>query len=1203
VPETSVIRAFAPVRGSIQWVRFIAAAMAIGWVAAALPVLVPFAGATVALATVSTLAVLLYERRIGRALALDEHPLWLVAADTTTVASWVLATAIDPNTFSVVVFAAAGAEGAYRYGPRGAAAVFALAAVVRFLQEILRVAAGLPASSVARVSGEILITALLMIMFAAIVESYRATRRRADGLQRVVESFSGTTELPVLSQRLVDGALAVVQGDYGFLVQHSVPFFRVVASGGARVPPVSTELRGGLIAEVVHRRRTFEVDDYQAWPGALPSVREAGARVVIATPIWVEDEVAAAFIVGRYTPDPFDQRERESLEFLAAHAAVAFNTARLVAKTHRLEELSRQIALEGDERELLQRVSDAAAELLEVESAAVTWLEAGHVEGDRVTTGLARRLEQRGRGGGMLARVELERRTVVVADYQSWPEANPPARALGYRAAVGVPITVEGAVVAVLTAATTQSDRRFTASEIALMETLAAQASVSVRNTRLRREREERAEHLALLNNAARVFSSARDLRRLYELVYRTTCSLVPTDSFHLSVYDADRKVHTYVLQMEEGRESGRDAVYPLGDDPTSRVVATGRPILALGAEANEISVAGETRPSLSALHVPMRAGDRVIGVLSAKRYVEQRYREQDIALLEALASHAAAAIENAQLLAHTHALYMASVRALAAAVDARDPYTRSHSARTSALARAIAEEMGLTNEDVRRVQLGALLHDIGKIGIPDAVLNKPGRFTHEERLVMMTHAALGGAILQSVEPLRELAAIVRHHHERFDGAGYPDGLGGDLVPLSSYIVAAADAFEVIVSKRAYKEAQTIEFAIEELRRNSATQFHPQVVEAFLRIIKRDLAQGSSYLHRLGQAGHEELESQIAGPATLVEQFAATSRAHARQLAILQRLASEITAVLDIETLADRLLRIVCESMAYENGFLLTLGERGDYLEVRAAVGPSTGYLGQRLSRGKGISWQVLDSGRALNVPDVGAAQSFFGPPEIRSSLVVPLVLGSERVGILGVESVRLNAFDVDDEQMLTTVSHQLAAAIRVARLHQEAKTAAATDALTGLANRRVFFERLEAEMARARDTGSTLAVAMVDVDGLKVTNDTYGHRSGDAALQRIAAVLESEVRSEDVVARLGGDEFAVLFPGLTQLGVERVMRRLAERIANERAKDPTLPTISWGTAPLGDTAASADVVMDAADRAMYRHKTLARQRAPAREA
>ncbi|TMD58597.1 MAG: GAF domain-containing protein [Chloroflexi bacterium] len=1190
-------------RGSIQWVRIIAAAMAIGWVALGLPVLLPFSAATVVLAVASTLAILAYERHVGRPLALDEHPRWLIVGDALTVSAWVLGTAADPNTLSVVLFSAVGAEAAYRFGPRGAAAAFALAASVRFGQELLRVSVGLEASPIARVFGEILITALLVIVFAAIVESYRATRRLADGLQQVVESFSGTLDPAALSQRLSDGALAVVRADYGLLVERALPLFRVVAAAGQRVPPLPVDLRGGIVAEVLQERRTVHIEDYQAWPSAMVSVREAGARVVMATPIWVENEVAAAFIVGRYTPEPFDRRERESLEFLAAHAAVAFRTARLVAKTRQLEELSRQIALEGDERELLQRVSDSAAELLEVESAVVSWLEPGHIEGERVATGLARQLASRGPIRGLRARVAADKRTIVIDDYQAWPEANPPAKALGYRACVGVPVTVDSVVVAALIVSTTQLGRRFTQSEVGLVEALAAQASVGVRNARLRQEREERADHLAVLNNAARVFSSARGLRRLYELVYRMTCSLLPTDAFYLSLYDHDRRQHTFVLQMDEGREWDRDAVYPLGDGPTSRVVASGSPHLALAAETNEVRFGNETRASLSAIHVPMRTGERVIGVLSAQRYVEHGYRDGDVALLEALASHAAAAIENAQLLAQTHDLYMASVRALAAAVDARDPYTRNHSARTSALARAIAEEMRLPAEDVRRVQLGALLHDVGKIGIPDAVLNKPGTFTHQERLVMMTHAALGGAILQAVEPLRELAPIVRHHHERFDGGGYPDGIADEAVPLAAYVVAAADAFEVIVSKRAYKEAQSVEFAIDELRHNSGTQFHPGVVEAFVRVIQRDMAHGAGYLHRVGQAGHEELEAKISGPATLVEQFAATSRAHGRQLAILQRLASEITAVLDIETLADRLLRIVCESMAYENGFLLTLGDSGDFLEVRAAVGPSTNYLGQRLDRGRGMSWQVLESGRALNVPDVREEPTFFGPPEIRSSLVVPLVLGNERVGILGVESVRTKAFDLDDEQMLTTVSHQLAAAIRVARLHQEAKQAAATDALTGLANRRIFFERLEAEIVRARQTGATLAVAMVDVDELKSTNDTFGHRAGDAALQRIASVLVSEVRSQDLVARLGGDEFAVLFPGAAHLSAERVMRRLADHITAERAADPSLPTISWGIAPLAADADSADAVVDAADHAMYRHKTLARQRQPAREA
>ena len=541
--------------------------------------------------------------------------------------------------------------------------------------------------------------------------------------------------------------------------------------------------------------------------------------------------------------------------------------------------------------------------------------------------------------------------------------------------------------------------------------------------------------------------------------------------------------------------------------------------------------------------------------------------------------------------------LYLASVRALAAAVDARDPYTRSHSARVAALSRGIAEEMKLSVDQVRRIQLGALLHDIGKIGVPDAILNNPGALSPDEWVIMRSHSMLGASIVNAVEPLRDLVPIVRSHHERYDGAGYPDELGGDLVPIEAYVVAAADAFEVIVSRRAYKPAQTVEYACAELLRCRGTQFHPAVVDSFLRLIERDRAQGAAQLRRIAGILHEDIED-VPGPGLLLEQFAASAQTHGRQLAILQRLASEISAVLDIDDLAERLLRIICDAMGYENGFLLTLDDGGDHLVIRAAVGPSGSYVGQRLSRGQGISWWVVERGELQNVADGRLDPRFYGPDEIRSVLTVPLQLGDERIGALGVESPRVAAFGREDEELLTAVSHQVAAAVRVAKLHQAAKTAAATDPLTGLPNRRSFFERLERELAGRE--GESLSVAILDANGLKALNDDFGHAAGDEALVRVGAILQAGVRDGDLVARIGGDEFAVLFSRAPILTAERIVRRLADQIARGTiGAGHRLPTIAWGVADATGEA-TVDALVEAADRAMYRQKQLMRRRTPA---
>ena len=766
---------------------------------------------------------------------------------------------------------------------------------------------------------------------------------------------------------------------------------------------------------------------------------------------------------------------------------------------------------------------------------------------------------------------------------------------------------VVGVALAILSASVDANRRAEERSRQALARAQALERS----RARELEDRERRIQRLAALNLLASELAQVREPLRIARLAWETCGQLVARDSFYIARYDEGRRQFHFLFQEDEGRLEESDTadvwpgemVNPIGTGPTSHVVLTGEAYITRSGgddvHDNSRRFGDESRVSASAVHVPLKIGGRIVGVLSAQSYEPDRYDGEDVEVLQSLANLVASAFANAEHLARGRELYLASVKALAAAVDARDPYTRSHSARVAALSRLIAEELALPTDEIRRVQLGALLHDIGKIGIPDAILNKPAALSPDEWVIMKTHSALGASILAAVEPLRDLVQIVRCHHERFDGQGYPDGLRGAEIPLGSAIVTAADAYEVIVSKRSYKAAQSVDHAISELRRCRGSQFHPDVVDAFLRVIERDRTHGTVQLRRVGSLDHEDIED-VPGPGEVLERYAARSQAHTRQLAILQRLASEISAIVDIDDLAQRLLRIVCDSMGYENGFLTTLDETEDVLVVRAAVGPSIDYLGQRLDKGQGISWWVIEHGVLQNVSDVHADTRFLGPGEIRSSLIVPLRIGDERVGVLGIESTQPDAFSAEDEELLTVVSHQVAAAVRVARLHAVARSAAATDPLTSMPNRRAFFEHLELGLRRAAE-GMPLSVAMVDVDLLKVVNDELGHSAGDEALMRIGRFLAGGVREDDVVARIGGDEFAIVFPGAPVLVAERIMRRLADAIAHDTlASGDALPTISWGIAAAPEGRTTVDAIVDEADRAMYRHKELGRRRARA---
>ena len=178
-------------------------------------------------------------------------------------------------------------------------------------------------------------------------------------------------------------------------------------------------------------------------------------------------------------------------------------------------------------------------------------------------------------------------------------------------------------------------------------------------------------------------------------------------------------------------------------------------------------------------------------------------------------------------------------VDALAAAVDAKDSYTCGHSERVAEISLAIAKEMNLSDEEQYLIHIGAHLHDVGKIGIPDAVISKPGRLTNEEFALIREHPIIGYHIVSKVKILQTVSLIVRHHHERIDGGGYPDGLAGDAIPLGARIVAVADAFDAMTTNRTYKVSMSISEALQELVNCSGTQFDREVVEVFVKIIKK----------------------------------------------------------------------------------------------------------------------------------------------------------------------------------------------------------------------------------------------------------------------------------------------------------------------------------------------------------------------------
>ena len=244
-----------------------------------------------------------------------------------------------------------------------------------------------------------------------------------------------------------------------------------------------------------------------------------------------------------------------------------------------------------------------------------------------------------------------------------------------------------------------------------------------------------------------------------------------------------------------------------------------------------------------NSLVLPLAARDRLVGVIQVANKcmtsLGSRYSPEDLDLLKILSSQVAFVIQNADLFQNLQQAYIDTLGALTTAIDAKDSYTHGHSKRVTEFSVLLGQEIGLEKADLENLKIAAVLHDIGKIGIPETILNKPGRLTDEEFEVIKSHPELGTRILAPVEFLAPIIPTIRHHHERLDGRGYPLGLAGDKIPRSSRIIAIADTYDAMTSDRPYRKAMDLEVACAEIIRCKGTQFDPDLADAFVRMLRR----------------------------------------------------------------------------------------------------------------------------------------------------------------------------------------------------------------------------------------------------------------------------------------------------------------------------------------------------------------------------
>ncbi len=380
--------------------------------------------------------------------------------------------------------------------------------------------------------------------------------------------------------------------------------------------------------------------------------------------------------------------------------------------------------------------------------------------------------------------------------------------------------------------------------DLNLLNALSIQAAVAVHNARLYADLEDRIGELHAIFEIDKAITSAVDLDTVLQQIVQMSIGLFDAKISSLMLLDEDSRELVLAAAHGLSEEYIHKGNIKVGESIAGRVIQEGRPIAVsdISVDPRHIYLGFARKEGLvSLLSVPLSLKDKVIGVLNIYTDIPHNFTPHEIALFTSLASQAAIAIENARLFESLEEIYLDVITALASAIDARDSYTHGHSHRVTEYAVLIAEEMGMSPQEVDIIRNASILHDVGKIGIKEEILKKPGKLTEAETLEMQYHPFIGTRILQSVKLLEPVLPLVYHHQEKYDGSGYPEGLKGEDIPLGARVIGVCDAFEAMTSDRPYRKALPVEKALAELRNEAGRQFDPDIVEVFFRLMERNI--------------------------------------------------------------------------------------------------------------------------------------------------------------------------------------------------------------------------------------------------------------------------------------------------------------------------------------------------------------------------
>lgn len=396
------------------------------------------------------------------------------------------------------------------------------------------------------------------------------------------------------------------------------------------------------------------------------------------------------------------------------------------------------------------------------------------------------------------------------------------------------PLKFEEEVLGVIELINKKGGDVFDEEDLDMLLTFTPYIGVILKNAQLFIENRKKIERLEHLMEVTKFVNSTLNLETLLDRMLEIFTDVLNAEAGSILLLDEEKDELFFAAATGEKKDSIKNIRVPIGEGVAGWVAREDKPVLIADAQNDprffkkaDQKTKFKTKTIVA---VPLKTKEKLIGVVEIlNKKDNELFNDEDLNLLEALSNQAAVAIENAKLYENLKTLFLNTVKSLAAAIETKDIYTRGHSERVTQYSLIIAKKLAVESSEIEKLRLAALLHDIGKIGIDESILRKPAKLTPSEFEEIKKHPIYAANILESIPQLHEIIPAIKHHHERFDGNGYPNGLKGDKIPYLARIIAIADTFDAMSSDRPYRKALPVHVCLQEILNCSGTQFDPDI--------------------------------------------------------------------------------------------------------------------------------------------------------------------------------------------------------------------------------------------------------------------------------------------------------------------------------------------------------------------------------------